>query len=215
MKAVESQQTSFYEILLTLDRFFCVMADDNNDGGYFEMQPYKKNVGFKYEKLDLTNGNDKEDDDDDNNIIFNLWDNNFNLNEKTHLSDENLKIHYRHQNRCVTFKLKFDNISGIIDKIHDVCYFRPTSLIQTGLIYDILAELEDKLCQKLEISFLDIVNRLGMFRLNTQQHIPLNRIVYLKDLIVAFKRVDEVNCKGKIKYCIVSDVVKGDILLQK
>ena len=193
------------------------MADDNNDhdGGYFEMQPYNKNVSFQYEKLNLTNENDKDDDDDNDNIIFNIWDNNFNLNEKIHLTDENLKIHYRHENRCVTFKLKFDNISGTIDKIDDVCYFRPTSLIQTGLIYDILAELEDKLCEKLKISFLDIVNRLGMFRLNSQQQIPLNRVVYLKDLIVAFKRADQVNCKGKIKYCIVSDIVKGDILLQK
>ena len=197
-----------------MDSFFYVMADDNDDGGYFEMQPYKKNVSFQYEKLNLTNENDKDDDDDDN-IILNIWDNNFNLNEKIHLTDENLKIHYRHENRCVTFKLKFDNISGTIDKIDDVCYFRPTSLIQTGLIYDILAELEDKLCEKLKISFLDIVNRLGMFRLNSQQHIPLNRVVYLKDLIVAFKRADQVNCKGKVKYCIVSDIVNGDILLQK
>ena len=187
------------------------MADGDNDGGYFEMQPYKKNVSFKYEKLDLTNENDKDNDD----IIFNIWDNNFNLNKNIHLSDENLKIHYRHENRCVTFKLKFDNISGTIDKIDDVCYFRPTSLIQTGLIYDILAELEDKLCQKLKISFLDIVNRLGMFRLNCQQQVPLNKVVYLKDLIVAFKRADKVNCKGKVKYCIVSDIVQGYILLQK
>ena len=216
MKAVESQQTSFYKILVTLDRFFCVMPNDNNndddDGGYFEMQPYKKNVSFRYEKLDLANENDENNDDD---IIFNLWENNFRLSEKIHITDDNLKIHYRHQNRCLTFKLKFDNISGTIDKIDEICYFRPTSLIQTGLIYDILAVLEDKLCEKLKISFLDIVNRLGMFRLNYQQHIPLNRVVYLKDLIVAFKRVDKINCKGKIKYCIVSDIVQGDILLQK
>ena len=190
--------------------------DDNNDSGYFEMQPYKRNVSFKYQKLDLTNENDDEGDD---NVIFNIWDNDFKLNEKIHLTDQNLKIHYRHQNRCVTFKLKFDNVSGTIDKIDNQLYFRPTSLIQTGLIYDILAELEDKLCQKLNISFLDIVNRLGMFRLNCQQQqqqqIPLNRIVYLKDLIVAFKRADKVNCKEKVKYCIVSDIVQGDILLQK
>ena len=212
MKAVESQQTSFYKILVTLDRFFCVMADGDNDGGYFEMQPYKKNVSFRYEKLDLTNENDENNGDD---IIFNLWENNFRLSEKIHISNDNLKIHYRHQNRCLTFKLKFDNISGTIDKKDEICYFRPTSLIQTGLIYDILAVLEDKLCEKLKISFLDIVNRLGMFRLNCQQHIPLNRVVYLKDLIVAFKRVDKINCKGKIKYCIVSEIVQGDILLQK
>ena len=184
------------------------------DGGYFELQPYKKNVSFKYEKLDLTNQNDNKDDDSDD-IIFNLWENNFYLERKIHITDDNLKIHYRSENKCLTFKLKFDNISGTIDKIDDKCYFRPTSLFQTGLIYDILAVLEDKLCDKLKISFLDIVNRLGMFRLNCKQDIPLNKIVYLRDLIVAFKRIDKINYKGKIKYCIVSDVVQGDILLQK
>ena len=186
------------------------MADDDDDAGYFELQPYKKNVSFIYEKLDLTNENDEIDD-----IIFNLWENNFNLKEKVHITDENLNIHYRNENKCVTFKLKFDNISGTIDKKDEICYFRPTSLIQTGLIYDILAVFEDKLCEKLKISFLDIVNRLGMFRLNCQQHIPLNRVVYLRDLIVAFKRVDKIDCKGKMKYCIVSNIVQGDILLQK
>ena len=119
MKAVESQQTSFYKILVTLDRFFCVMADGDNDGGYFEMQPYKKNVSFRYEKLDLTNENDENNGDD---IIFNLWENNFRLSEKIHISNDNLKIHYRHQNRCLTFKLKFDNISGTIDKIDVTSY---------------------------------------------------------------------------------------------
>ena len=188
------------------------MADENSDCGYFEMQPYKKNVSFSYEKLDLINENDEK---NDNGIIFNLWENNFRLNEMIHITDDNLKIHYRHENQCLTFKLKIDNINGSIDKLNEICYFRPTSLIQTGLIYDILAVIEDKLCEKLKISFLDIVNRLGMFRLNCRQHIPLNRVVYLKDLIVAFKRVDKVNCKGKVKYCIVSDIVQGDILLQK
>ena len=145
-----------------------------------------------------------------------MWENNFYLKEKIHITDDdNLKIHYRNENKCLMFKLKFDNVCGTIDKIDDKCYFRPTSLIQTGLIYDILAVLEDKLCEQLKISFLDIVNRLGMFRLNCQQHIPLNRVVYLRDLIVAFKRVDKIVYNGKTKYCIVSDIVQGDILLQK
>ena len=189
------------------------MADDN-DGGYFELQPYKKNVSFTYEKLYLTDQNDEHDGDSDD-IVFNLWENNFYLDEKIHFDDDNLKIHYRHDNKCLTFKLRFDNINGTIEEVDEIRFFRPTSLIQTGLIYDILAVIEDKLCQKLKISFLDIVYRLGMFRLNCQQHIPLNKVVYLRDLIVAFTRVDKINCKGKIKYCIVSDVVQGDILLQK
>ena len=186
------------------------MADD---GGYFELQPYKRNVSFKYEKLELTNENDNNDDD----IFFNLWDNNFDLEKKIHLTDD-LKIHYRNENdenKCLTFNLKFDNISGTIDEINEILYFRTTSLIQTGLIYDILNVFEDKLCHTLKISFFDIVNRLGMFRLNCKQNIPLNRVVYLRDLIVAFKRIDKIIYKGKIKYCIVADIVQGDILLQK
>ena len=195
---------------LTLDRFIIISAMDN-DGGYFELQPYKKNVSFKYEKLELTN---KEYDDDD--VYFNLWDNNFNLEQKIHITDD-LKIHYKNENECLIFKLKFDNINGTIDKgqIEGIRYFRPTSLIQTGLIYDILGVLEDKLCDKLKVSFLDIVDRLGMFRLNCKQDIPLNKVVYLRDLIVVFDRVDKVNLKGKIKYCIVSNIVHSDILLQK
>ena len=186
----------------------------DNDSGYFELQPYKKNVSFKHEKLELANEDKDKNDDDD--IYFNLWDNNFNLQERIHITDD-LKIHYKNENKCLIFKLKFDNINGTIDKgqIEEIRYFRPTSLIQTGLIYDILGVLEDKLCDKLKVSFLDIVDRLGMFRLNCKQDIPLNKVVYLRDLIVVFDRIDKVNYKGKIKYCIVSNIVKGDILLQK
>ena len=196
--------------MLTLDRFIISAMD--NDSGYFELQPYKKNVSFKYEKLELANENKDKDDD----IYFNLWDNNFNLQEKIHITDD-LKIHYKNENKCLIFKLKFDNINGTIDKgqIEEIRYFRPTSLIQTGLIYDILGVLEDKLCDKLKVSFLDIVDRLGMFRLNSKQDIPLNKVVYLRDLIVVFDRIDKVKYKGKIKYCIVCNIVKGDILLQK
>ena len=189
------------------------MDNNDDDSGYFELQPYKKNVSFNYEKLELVdNENNKNDD-----IYFNLWDNNFNLEERIHITDD-LKIHYKNdENQCLIFKLKFDNINGTIDKgqINGIRYFRPTSLIQTGLIYDILGVLEDKLCEKLKVSFLDIVERLGMFRLNCKQDIPLHKIVYLRDLIVTFDRVDKVIDKGKTKYCIVSNIVQGDILLQK
>ena len=194
--------------MLTLDRFCVIDVMDN-----FELQPYKKNVSFIYEKLKFEN-NDNDNDKDD--IFFNLWDNNFELEEKIHITD-NLKIHYKNGNKCLIFKLKIDNINGTIEQgqIEKKFYFRSTSLIQTGLIYDIMAVLEDKICKKLNISFLDIINRLGMFRINCKQDIPLNKVVYLKDVIVVFDFVDKVNCKGKIKYCIVCNIVKGDILLQK
>ena len=185
----------------------------DKESRYFQLQPYKKNVSFKYEKLELELENE---DNNEGNIFFNLWDNNFELQEKIHITDE-LKIHYQNESKCLIFKLKIDNINGTVEngQIEEIRYFRPTSLIQTGLIYDLIAVLEDKLCDKLKISFLDIIDRLGMFRINTKQDIPLNKIVYLKDLIVVFDRVDKVNYKGRIKYCIVCNIVKGDILLQK
>ena len=179
------------------------------DNQYFQLQPYKKNVSFEYEKLQLINEkNDQQD------VIFNLWDNNFDLENNIRISDD-LKIRYSKENKV--FKLKIDNINGTIEtgQVDKIRYFRPTSLIQTGLIYDIFSVLEDKICQKLNISFLDIIDRLGMFRINCQQNIPLNKVVYFKDLIVVFDRVDKVNYRGKIKYCIVCNIVEGDVLLQK
>ena len=186
----------------------------DKDSQYFQMQPYKKNVSFKYEKLEVEDNDNNKDTKDD--IIFNLWDNNFELQKKMHITDD-LKIHYTNEDKCLIFKLKIDNINGTIEtgQIEKIRYFRPTSLIQTGLIYDIFGVLEDRLCEKLNISFLDIIDRLGMFRKNSQQDIPLNKVVYLKDLIVVFDRVDKVNLREKIKYCIVCNIVKGKILLQK
>ena len=196
--------------MLTLDRF-CIIDAMDKDKHYFELQPYKKNVSFIYEKLEFENNDNDKDD-----IFFNLWDNNFELEEKIHITDD-LKIHYKNENKCLIFKLKIDNINGTIEQgqIEKKLYFRSTSLIQTGLIYNIMAVLEDKICKKLNISFLDIINRLGMFQINCKQDIPLNKVVYLRDVIVVFDFVDKVNCKGKIKYCIVCNIVKGDILLQK
>ena len=195
--------------MLTLDRFIITAMD--KDSQYFQLKPYKKNVSFKYEKLELQNETEDKDD-----IFFNLWDNNFELEKKIHITDD-LKIHYKNGNKCLIFKLKIDNINGTIEtgQIEEIRYFRPTSLIQTGLIYDIFSVLEDKLRNKLKISFLDIINRLGLFRINCKQNIPLNKVVYLKDLVVVFDHVDKVNYREKIKYCIVCNIVKGDILLQK
>ena len=75
--------------------------------------------------------------------------------------------------------------------------------------------LEDKLREKVNISFLDIIDRLGLFRINCKQNIPLNKVVYFKDLVVIFDRIDKINYRGKIKYCIVCNIIEGDILLQK
>ena len=194
-----------------------INGDDNqtNDKGKqnLELHSYNKNLSFKWEKLELdseytflTGGS----------LIFNLWDNDFDLQNNLHINND-LEIHYKHGEECVYFKLAIENISGTIEEgqLNQTRYFRPTSLIQTGLIYDIFAALEQKICEKLDITFLDIIDRAGLIRIANKQPLPLNKVVYLKDLIVVFDRVDKVTHQEKTKYCIVSNIIAGDVLLPK
>ena len=177
-----------------------------------ELAPYKKNVSFKWEKLELNNEFKFFTD----SLTFNLWDNNFDLQKNIHIND-NLEIHYKHGEDCVYFKLKIENINGTIERgqVERIRYFRPTSLIQTVLIYDIFSVLEDKICEKLDINFLDIIGRAGLTCITCKQRLPLNKVVYFRNLIVIFDRIEKVTYRGKTKYCIVSNIISGDVLLQE
>ena len=149
------------------------------------------------------------------NETFNLWDNNFELEKNIHISN-NSKIHYNYKNKCIFLKLKLDYINGTVENGQtddQTLYFRPTSLIQTGLIYDIFSIIEDKACQKFNIKFFDVIDR-GLIRIDCKQKIPLNKVTYFKDLIGVFNSIDRVNYRKKIKYCIVCDIVDGSVLLQ-
>ena len=195
-----------------------INGDDQNNGEQdehnqnLELLPYKKNVSFKWEKLEFNNEFNFLTD----GLTFNLWNNNFNLQKNIHIND-NLEIHYKHGEDCVYFKLKIENINGTIERgqVERIRYFRPTSLIQTGLIYDIFSVLEDKICEKLDINFLDIIDRAGLIRITCKQRLPLNKVVYFRDLIVIFDRIEKVTYRGKRKYCIVSNMISGDVLLQE
>ena len=190
--------------------------DQNNDkqdehNQNLELLPYNKNVSFKWEKLEFNNEFNFTDA-----LTFNWWNNNFELQKNIHIND-NLEIHYKHGEDCVYFKLKIENINGTIERgqVERIRYFRPTSLIQTGLIYDIFSVLEDKICEKLDINFLDIIDRAGLIRITCKQRLPLNKVVYFRDLIVIFDRIEKVTYRGKRKYCIVSNMISGDVLLQE
>ena len=184
--------------------------DEHNQN--LELLPYKENVSFKWEKLEFNNEFNFLTD----GLTFNLWNNNFNLQKNIHIND-NLEIHYKHGEDCVYFKLKIENINGTIERgqVERIRYFRPTSLIQTGLIYDIFSVLEDKICEKLDINFLDIIDRAGLISITCKQRLPLNKVVYFRDLIVIFDRIEKVTYRGKRKYCIVSNMISGDVLLQE
>ena len=186
--------------------------EQEKDNQNLELAPYKKNVSFKWQKLELNNEFKFFTD----SLTFSLWDNNFDLQKNIHIND-NLEIHYKHGEDCVYFKLKIENINGTIERgqVERIRYFRPTSLIQTGLIYDIFSVLEDKICEKLDINFLDIIDRAGLIRITCKQRLPLNKVVYFRNLIVIFDRIEKVTYRGKTKYCIVSNMISGDVLLQE
>ena len=193
-----------------------INEDNDNQNDYqqnLELGPYKKNVSFKWEKLQFENEFKFFEDD----LIFNLWNNNFNLKNNININNDDLKIHSKHGKNSVVFKLKIENINGTIERgqLERIRYFRPTSLIQTGLIYDIFGILEDKLCEKLNVNFLDIIDRAGLIRVTCKQRLPLNKIVYFRDLVVVFDRIEKVTYRGKTKYCIVTNMISGDVLLQK
>ena len=195
-----------------------INGDDQNNGEQdehnqnLELLPYKKNVRFKWEKLEFDNEFELLTD----SLTFNLWDNNIDLQKYIHIND-NLEIHYKHGEDCVYFKLKIENINGTIErgKVERILYFWPTSLIQTGLIYHIFSEIEDKICEKLNINFLDIIDRTGLIRITCKQRLPLYKVAYFKDLIVIFDRIEKATYRGKRKYCIVCNMISGDVLLQK
>ena len=193
-----------------------INEDNDNQNDYqqnLELGPYKKNVSFKWEKLQFENEFKFFEDD----LIFNLWNNNFNLKNNININNDDLKIHYKHGKNSVLFKLKIENINGTIERgqLERIRYFRPTSLIQTGLIYDIFGILEDKLCEKLNVNFLDIIDRAGLIGVTCKQRLPLNKVVYFRDLVVVFDRIEKVTYRGKTKYCIVTNMISGDVLLQK
>ena len=188
--------------------------DQNNDkqdehNQNLELLPYKKNISFNWEKLEFNNEFNFTD-----SLTFNLWNNNFDLQKNIHIND-NLEILYGED--CVYFKLKIEYINGTIERgqIERIRYFRPTSLIQTGLIFDMFNVLEDKICEKLDINFLDIIDIMGLIRITCKQRLPLNKVVYFRDLIVIFDRIEKVTYRGKRKYCIVSNMISGDALLQE
>ena len=58
-----------------------INEDNQDDNQNLELLPYKKNVSFKWEKLQFEN------DFLSDNLTFNLWNNNFELQKNIHITD--------------------------------------------------------------------------------------------------------------------------------
>ena len=151
----------------------------------------------------------------ENKVIFDFWENNFNIN-KIHFSNQN--IHYEHEGDCIPFILRFEQISGVVersgrndDRNH---YFRPTALIQTSLIHDIFARFVDKITTDLKVNYNDVVDNVR-FRLNCSQKLPVKRVVYFRNLLACFEKVKKILFRGKNQYHLIPRVLCGEVLLNK
>ena len=151
----------------------------------------------------------------ENEIIFDMWENNFNLN-KIHFANEN--IHYEHEGNCIPFILRFEQISGVVersgrnaDRNH---YFRPTALIQTSLIHDIFAQFVDKITNDLKVNYNDVVDNVR-FQLSCSQKLPINRVLYFRNLLVCFEKVEKIFFRRKNQHHLIARVLGGEVLLNK
>lgn len=159
---------------------------------------------FHDTRLDLTNEK-----------IFDLWENEFDIGKNVHINTHS-QIHYEYKEKCLPFLLKIENINGVITRGRDLkrlLYFKPTSLVQTGIIYEIFAKFEDKIFEYLKIPHHELLDdRLIRF---SAQRLPRNTVTYFRNLIVCFEKVEEVIHRKKKKYCLVSRIIYGEVLLPK
>ena len=147
---------------------------------------------------------------------FDFWKNNFDL-QNLHFTSHR-HIHYNDKAVCYPFLLKLENISGIIDrgeKEDRRHYFKPTALLQSGYICDIFAEIEDKMVSELNIDY-DTICDTNKFEIpSSAKKLPINQVVYIRNVIVAFEKVDTVTVRRREVNRIVARIIAGEILLNK
>ena len=148
--------------------------------------------------------------------IFNFWKNNFDLEKNLHFT-EHKHIHYNNKSQCVPFLLGIEYICGIIDRGENEDrrhYFKSSAFLQTGYIHSIFAQIEDKMITNLNIDYNTITDS-NKFEIDSSRKLPINQVVYLKNVIVAFEKVETITVRRREKNKIVARIIAGEILLNK
>ena len=152
--------------------------------------------------------------------IFDFWENKFDLSKYLHITGNN-QIHYNVKEErneiCIPFILRFENICGIIDrgeKEDRNHYFKSSALLQTSYIHEIFNQIEDKLINDLNIDYQTIIDA-GKFQIESEKKLPINQILYLRNVIVVFEKIDQVTVRRRKKNKIVARIISGEILLNK
>ena len=154
----------------------------------------------------------------ENEKIFNFWKNDFDLEKNLHFT-KHKQIHYflEKEERCVPFILKIEYICGIIDRAEKEDrnhYFKSASLLQTSYVHNIFGKIENKMTNELNIDYHSIIDS-GKFQIDSEKKLPLNQIVYLRNLIIVFEKVEEVTVRRRKKNKIVARIISGEVLLNR
>ena len=108
--------------------------------------------------------------------IYSLWKNDFDLKKKLHFTDYK-HIHYNEKGTCIPFLLEIEFICGIIDRGENEDrkhYFKTSSFLQTGYIWEIFAEIESKMVGNLNIEYNTIIDS-GKFEIDfSTKKLPVN-----------------------------------------
>ena len=148
---------------------------------------------------------------------FNFWKNDFDLEKNLHFTDHK-HIHYNDMDICYPFLLEVENICGIIDrggKDDRRHYFKPTALLQTGHLCDIFAKIEDKMVSELNVDYNTICDSNKFEIPQSAKKLPINQVVYLRNLIIAFEKVETVTIRRREANRLVVRIIAGEILLNK
>ena len=153
--------------------------------------------------------------------IFDFWENKFDLSN-LHFTDHrhihyNLKEKEEENEICIPFILRLENICGIIDrgeKEDRNHYFKSSALLQTSYIHEIFNQIEDIMISDLNISYNTIIDS-GKFQIDSEKKLPLSQILYLRNVIVVFEKIEQVTVRRRKKNKIVARIISGEILLNK
>ena len=119
---------------------------------------------------------------------------------------------------CYPFLLEIENICGIIDrgeKDDRRHYFKPTALLQTGYLCDIFAKIENKMISELNVDYNTIYDSNKFEIPQSAKKLPINQVVYLRNVIIAFEKVETVTIRRREANRLVVRIIAGEILLNK
>ena len=70
------------------------------------------------------------------------------------------------------------------------------------------------MCSLLEIDYNSIVDS-QKFQINSKQKLPLNKIIYFRNLIVVFEEAEKTIVRRREKNKLVARILSGEVLLNK